>query len=112
MTGKNPAIGTVPCPVAGCGASCEVRKFKHRATRDTGVRVAGRMYFDCPEHGRFGFDGKPGMQDYILTKGTIWGAEKREPAEPAGKAEPAPTAKTSPAPTAAPKKSSGWGFFQ
>lgn len=120
---KNPAIGSVPCPMPGCSVVCEVKKFAHRATRDTGKRVAGRLYFDCSTHGRFGFDGRQAMQDYILEKGTIWGeAAKGAPAsEPAEKPEaPAPSAAQQPAakpqpaaPTKpTPAKSSGWGFFR
>ena len=121
MSGPNPAIGSVPCPVAGCGEACEIKKFRHTATRDTGKRLAGRLYIDCPTHGRLGFDGRQAMQDYILEKGTIWGEHERAPAsEPAAKpapapiAAPAPSAKPQPQPAAkpAPKKSGGWGFFQ
>lgn len=68
---KNSAIGTCPCPVKNCEATCEVKKFQHRSTRDTGVRYAGKLYLICPEHGRLGMDGLKAMQEFILAHAKI-----------------------------------------
>lgn len=92
---RNEVVGRVPCPLAGCGQSCEVRKFARRAKPGRATRYAGLLYFDCPEHGRFGTDGRPAMQDYILERGEIFGAQ-RPPAEPA------PAAPIAEAPAAVP----------
>ena len=104
----NPTIGEVPCPM--CQGKCAVKKFATRATTDAGRRQAGRMYFDCTEHGRFGFDGKPAMQDYILTKGTIWPGEKpaaagAAPASAPSAEKPAPPAPKPAAPAPHPERS-------
>jgi len=106
----NPQIGTVACPVIGCSESCAVRRFATRAASDAARRQAGKLYFDCAVHGRFGFDGKAGMQDYILENGDIWGsdqpgsADERPPTVPAA-APPSTREPTKPAPAAAPKLS-------
>lgn len=110
----NPQIGTVACPVIGCSESCAVRRFARRAASDAARRQAGKLYFDCAVHGRFGFDGKAGMQDYILENGEIWGsdqpgsADERPPTVPAAApaslpepAKPAPAATPKAAPTSA-----------
>lgn len=52
-----------------------MRRFGQRAASDAARRKAGKLYADCKTHGRFGFDGAPGMQDYILDNGEIWGSE-------------------------------------
>ena len=128
--GASPAIGTVPCPWASCKEVAEVKKFQHRATRDTQRRYAGKLFAVCPVHGRFGAEGSEAFQEYILEHATIWGEEKHAPAgepaptieskPPAAKAPvklppaslPAPTPKPTPAPTQEPKpKSAGWGGF-
>lgn len=101
----NPQIGTVPCPVVACAESCTVRRFAQRAATDTARRKAGKLYADCPTHGRFGFDGAAAMQDYILENGDIWGSEHDEaPGGPRSTSAPAPAAAKPEAPApAAPK---------
>ena len=83
---KKAPIGTVACPVAGCGATCDVFKFAHTATRDTGRRKAGKLYFRCPTHGQLGFDGAAAMQEYLLEHMKFPDGEAPPPAEP----KPAP----------------------
>ncbi len=115
----NPTIGTVPCPIPKCARSCDVRKFAPRHTRDTGKRRAGKMYFDCPDHGRFGFDARPALQEYILEHGKIEGATREEQraevqraAEPIDvKTPPAPAAQPAAAPAPAKPPKQGWGYF-
>lgn len=43
-----------------------MRKFQPRHATDAGRRKAGKFYFDCPTHGRFGFDGNAAMQEHVL----------------------------------------------
>lgn len=90
-----------------------MRRFKSAHQRDSGRRFAGKLYLDCPTHGRFGVDAKPGFQDWILEHAKIDGALEQaaaaaepetKPATPA----PAPAASSSSAP--APKKR-GFGIF-
>ncbi len=100
MTKANPIIASVPCPVIACGKTCDVRKFAQRAITDSGKRKAGKLYFDCPTHGRFGFDGKEAMQDYVLHN-MKWLNESDAPPpaiEPAAKKLPPAPAKPRPIP--------------
>ncbi len=112
---SNPSIGTVPCPIPGCGASCAVKRFAIRHIRDSGKRRAGGMYFDCPEHGRFGFDGRPKMQEYILEHGKIDGAPPPEehPGQRMADPPPPPAQAASDSPRATPPapRKPGFGFF-
>lgn len=102
----NPSIGTAPCPIAECGQVCQVKKFAHRATKDLQRRFAGRLYLDCPDHGRIGADGRPGMQEYILTRGTIHGEEPPPAPKAAEPTEPKAAPNTpQPRAAAAPNKS-------
>lgn len=78
MSKGNPSIGTCPCPTVWCKETCAVKKFAHRATTDKGRRNAGKLYIDCPTHGRFGFDGRAGMQEWILEHATIDGQAPRK----------------------------------
>jgi hypothetical protein len=114
MTHKpNPSIGTCPCPHRGCSEVGQVKKFAHRSTTDQGRRNAGKLYMDCPTHGRIGFDGKQGTQDYILEHATLEGHAPPAPkksAPPPAPSAPAPVAKretaappSAPAPRPAPK---------
>lgn len=65
MKGPNPIVGVVPCPI--CGKDCDVRQFRDQAGAAlTRRRKAGKFYFDCPTHGRFGFDGNAAMQEHVL----------------------------------------------
>lgn len=113
---KNEPIGEVPCPVRECGELCKVYRFKAR-TEGRQPIFAGKVYCVCRLHGRYGGDGRPAMQDYILEKATIWGPQNPEnsgaiPALPANEnpANPAPAPKpASPAPEPAkPAKGSAW----
>lgn len=82
-TKPNPSIGSCPCPRSGCKQICTVKKFAQRSVTDNGRRNAGKLYIDCPDDGRFGFDGKPGMQDWILEHATLDGEAPRKSAPPA-----------------------------
>lgn len=106
---KNEAIGTVECPVKGCTESCNVFRFRQRSEGRS--RFAGKLYIECTRHGRYGADGKPASQDYILENAKLWGPEEKpvsavaapvtaEPPKPA----PAPAPTTRAAPVPAPKK--------
>lgn len=97
---RNRPIGECPCPVRDCTETATVFRFRERGGY---ARFAGKLYADCPKHGRFGADGKASAQDYILESANIWGSEK-PPAAPAPVEEqrPAPRAPTPPA--AAPEK--------
>lgn len=102
MTARNPLRGTVPCPIGGCSLVCEVRQFKHQTTTDNGRRKAGKFYFDCREHGRFGFDGAPAMQEYVLER-IQWAEGQGEQGASASSSEPAPP-REQPKPPPAPVK--------
>jgi len=85
---KNEKIGEVECPQKGCTAKAAVFRFRQRTAGRS--QFAGKLYCDCPAHGRYGADGKQAAQEYILENATIWGSEKKEPANPAPvPAEPA-----------------------
>jgi cell division protein FtsN len=92
----------------------------------------GRMYAVCETFGRYGADGKPASQEYLLNEATIWGAKKPE-GEPAAEPEkpqekpaipaqaqqqnkPAkPAQEPAPKPAQQPKQpatEAGWGFFK
>lgn len=74
---KNEVIGEVECPTKGCTKKCEVYRFRQRGTG--AIRFAGKLYADCPVHGRHGADGRAGTQEYILENATIWGAKEKAP---------------------------------
>ncbi len=83
---KNEAIGEVECPHKGCTARIPVYRFRQRtAARSI---FAGKLYADCPVHGRHGADGKAGTQEYLLENAKIWGDQKPKPA--LASIEPAP----------------------
>lgn len=113
----NPSIGTCPCPTSGCKATCQVKKFQHKATTDGQRRNAGKVYIDCPDHGRFGFDGKVAMQDWILDHATIEGRPavkvkpeaSSAPASAASAAAAAPAASTSSSSSTAQRSGSAAG---
>lgn len=102
MTAKKEPIGEAPCPFAGCG--CKVPVFRFTEQSDRPSMFKGRMYAVCATYGRYGADGKPASQEYLLEKATIWGAKKPDP-EPAGKPEN-PQEKPAPAPAATNHKQS------
>lgn len=71
---KNIQIGEVECPQKGCTAKVPVFRFRQRTEGRS--RYAGKLYSDCPVHGRYGADGKDAAQEYILENAKIWGSEK------------------------------------
>jgi hypothetical protein len=75
---KNEAIGEVECPQKGCTGKSSVFRFQPRGAGK--ARFAGKLYADCPVHGRYGADGKQGAQEYILENATIWGDKAKTPA--------------------------------
>lgn len=95
---KSPAIGTVPCPWASCKETAEVRKFATKASMPGRARFGGKLYADCPRHGRFGSTGSADFQDYILEHATLYGPEGPPAPEPAPVAAPV---QPKPAPVAA-----------
>lgn len=109
MKGPNPIIGTVPCPIGGCKDFCPVRKFRDQAGAALGRRrKAGKFYFDCPTHGRFGFDGNPAMQEHVLESIT-WSDESaraaagaRAPASSTTAASPSSPASSGASPARSP----------
>lgn len=94
----NPTIGTCPCPVAGCALQMNVKRMASRATTGT-ARKGGTLYGDCPDHGRFGFDGAQKMQDYISEN-----SKKCDANEHPGSAPAALHEQSTPAPSPAPTK--------
>jgi len=93
----NSPIGEVACPHKGCDQVCKVYKFQPR-TQGRKTVFTGKHYAECNVHGRIGSDGNPAVTNYILTEGTIWGANDRKPAAPEK-----PAQKSAPAQTPAPK---------
>ena len=117
---KNPAIGEMPCPFAGCQCKASVHRYRERSADEKMRRFAGRVYAVCERKHRCE------DQDYILENATIWGARKSDdkPAEPAAvppvktPEKPAPAAvpkapeKTPAAPVRTPDQiAKGWGWF-
>jgi hypothetical protein len=95
MSKTNPSIGTCPCPI--CREPCTVKRFRHQATADGNRRKAGLLYMDCSTHGRFGFDGKPKMQEWIRENGKLDEDQSAAPAS-APSTAPASAASTANAP--------------
>lgn len=60
---RNSNIGHVVCLLDGCQCQAAVRK-----------NVAGKFYYDCPEHGRI-TPNLPGGQGLLMDRASIWGAE-------------------------------------
>lgn len=115
MSKANPRIGTVPCPTKNCDQVCAVKKFAQRAVTEQGRRQGGKLYADCPTHGRFGFDGKAAMQDYIL-ENMKWDNANDKTANQAAVEQTAPTkgpqsAKPAATPASAPAKKQSWAGF-
>jgi hypothetical protein len=96
---RNPQIGTCPCPVRDCDKVAKLFRFKEASAATPGRRFAGRLYGDCEDHGRFGGDGRTGINEYFLNKGKIWPAGQK-PAEAAAEGSPVNVQKS---PVAAPK---------
>jgi hypothetical protein len=78
MAKENPQIGTCPCPFSGCTESMKVKRFAARSDNPLHTRKAGKLYADCPVHGRIGGDGSKAMQDYLLEKSDIWDPNEAE----------------------------------
>lgn len=106
----NQPIGEVACPHKTCDKTCKVYKFAQRTPGRVSV-FTGKMYADCPTHGRFGNDGNAAMQEYIVAQGKIWGDHQpAKPVEAPGTAQPSQP-KAAPAPQAAapaPTTDRGW----
>ncbi len=86
----NEQIGTCPCPFKGCEEAMAVKKFAARTDDTLQARKAGKLYADCPVHGRFGFDGSKATQEYLLDKGDFWNpveTEKQQEAAAAAELE-------------------------
>ena len=113
---KNPQIGTCPCPFTEtdpvtkkekrCTEAMAVRRFECKAPADALARrrKGGKLYADCPTHGRIGFDGIAGTQEYLLNASTLWDAKKLEEHDTGAKPQPQPEPakpQRSPAPTPA-----------
>lgn len=109
---KNPQIGTCPCPVTDrdpetkrdirCTEVMAVRRFATAATDDRHRRKGGKLYADCPHHGRFGFDGAAGAQTYLLDNSELWEPKKvEETADAAKVAEARRKVQHAPTPTPA-----------
>lgn len=81
MPKRNDPIGEVECPYKGCVEVCKVFKFRPRTEGRRSV-FTGKLYADCPVHGRIGNDGNPATQEHYLEKAKIWGANR--PAERPG----------------------------
>lgn len=93
---KNEQIGEVACPIKNCEKVCAVFRFRQRTEGRN--RFAGKLYCDCPVHGRYGADGKEASQEYILSEGKVWGDAKK-PVNPGD--VPVVPASATPAPPAA-----------
>jgi hypothetical protein len=96
---KNAPIGTVKCPYTDCTETCNVYRFRKRAGDEKLSRFAGKLYADCPTHGRIGADGKAATQEYLLSNADIPtpknGGAGETPAP--HKASPSPSPKKAPA---------------
>lgn len=97
----NQAIGEVECPHKNCTETCRVFKFR-QASESGRTRYAGKLYGECPKHGRFGTDATPAMQEYILEHAKI--ANPADRPQPAAAPAPKPAASRSsmPRPSSSP----------
>ena len=93
----NTPIGEVECIQKGCSKTCKVYRFRERTPGRKSV-FSGRLYLECPDHGRIGTDPKPATQDYILEHAKMYG-----PGAPAPKPEKSGTAPAPASATAIPK---------
>lgn len=107
---RNEPIGEVECPTKGCAELCKVYRFRRRSDDDKFARFAGKLYAECPKHGRIGGDGNAATQEYLLEHAKLWAPNDRPAAAPVAAPKPAPgpvsasTRQTPPAkPLAAPK---------
>lgn len=76
----NAPIGEVECPHKGCAILCNVYRFRARGQDEKRARFAGKLYADCPTHGRIGADGRAATQEYILCHAKMFGPEGAAPA--------------------------------
>ncbi len=93
---KNDPIGECPCPVKGCELSMQVFRFRGREN-ELQRRLAGKLYGACDEHGRFGADGKPAAQNYLLEHAELW--DEKDKAARAAKPKPKSDELTPPRPS-------------
>lgn len=50
---KNIAYGSCLCPAKGCDLRAPVFKFRVRSDDPSRRRMGGKLYGECPKHGRF-----------------------------------------------------------
>jgi hypothetical protein len=94
----NEPIGEVECMARNCTQVCKVYRFR---SGERGSMFKGKLYADCPTHGRISADGKAATQEYILEHATIWGPDKKSvESEPAQEPE-IPVSKPTASPTRA-----------
>jgi len=99
---RNAAIGTVECPFKHCTEHIPVFKFRKRAPDEKLTRHAGKLYAECPKHGRIN------DQEYLLSNAKLDSPAEKNAAAPAAPATSQPqTAATPPAPPARKKPTPG-----
>jgi len=101
MKARNEPIGDVVCPTKGCDQVAKVFRFRPRGTPDRKTVFSGKLYCECPAHGRIGADGNATINEYLLEHAKIWqptsggtasaDASKKNPPTAARTTEPAST---------------------
>lgn len=89
----NEAIGTVSCPVGGCGELAKVYKFRAHESGRRSV-FTGKLYCVCPKHGAWGKDGAPAANEWLLENAQLSIPAPEKPAAPPP--DPAPEKPTHP----------------
>ena len=103
---KNISLGKCECPFKGCALQVPVFKFRQRSDDPKKQRMGGKLYGECPAHGRF-------IDQEWLLQGVTWqdGNESAAPAASAAQA-PAPVQRSPEKAAETPaSKPEGFGFF-
>lgn len=119
MKPRNEPIGEVGCPHRDCPEIAKVFRFRPRGPAERKTVFSGKLYCECPKHGRIGADGNSTVNEYLLERAKIWEPSKGPGASAdASKAKPSQSkepASSTPKPgsasatsQAAPTAARGW----
>jgi len=73
---RNEPIGEVECPHKGCTEIAKVFRFRPRGAPERKTVFTGKLYCECPKHGRAGADGNSTVNEYLLEHAKIWEPSK------------------------------------
>lgn len=76
MKPRNEPIGEVECPQKLCSETAKVFRFRPRGPAERKTVFSGKLYCECPKHGRIGADGNSTVNEYLLEHANIWEPKK------------------------------------